>query len=107
MAGRKCPAELSPLVGYEFRKEFYVIMGNRRFFAYKECGINLEFKMILHSEDFMTLENQEEREAFRIKVGFPWPVETAEWVLPQECGKKWVRQKHFGNFRTNIPRHFE
>ena len=66
--GRKCPAELSPLVGYEFRKEFYVIMGNRRFFAYKECGINLEFKMILHSEDFMTLENQEEREAFRIKV---------------------------------------
>lgn len=65
-----------------------MIMGNRRFFAYKECGINLEFKMILHSEDFMTLENQEEREAFRIKVGFPWPVETAEWVLPQECGKK-------------------
>ncbi len=104
VAGRKRPEELPPLVGIEYQKEFFVIMGNRRFFAYKECGMDLEFKMILHSEDYTTLENQEEREAFKFKAEFPGPV---EWVLPQECGKKWVRQKHFGNFGTNIPRHFE
>ena len=71
VAGRKRPEELPPLVGIEYQKEFFVIMGNRRFFAYKECGMDLEFKMILHSEDYTTLENQEEREAFKFKVEFP------------------------------------
>ena len=91
VAGRKRPEELPPLVGIEYQKEFFVIMGNRRFFAYKECGMDLEFKMILHSEDYTTLENQEEREAFKFKVEFPGPVETAEWVLPQECGKEFIK----------------
>ena len=71
VAGRKRPEELPALVGIEYQKEFFVIMGNRRFFAYKECGMDLDFKMILHSEDYTTLENQEEREAFKFKVEFP------------------------------------
>ena len=40
---------IPPLVAVEHQGLYYVIFGNRRLYAYKNCGVPVLFKMIVHS----------------------------------------------------------
>ena len=60
--------KIAPLVAVKHKGFYYVISGNRRLYAYKNCGTPVVFKMIVHHfPDFPDL-NTSERETLTTKA---------------------------------------
>ena len=60
--------EIPPLVAVRHQEVFYVIMGNRRLYAYQNCGEFVLFNMIVHKFPEFHGTDPAEREALTVKT---------------------------------------
>ena len=60
--------EIPPLVAVRHQEMFYVIMGNRRLYAYQNCGEFVLFNMVVHKFPEFPGTDPAEREALTVKT---------------------------------------
>lgn len=82
--------DIPPLVAVMHQGVFYVIMGNRRLYAYQHCGRIVVFRMIVHKFPAFPGTDQAEREALTVKTLQAASTTTAgQQVEVRRCPPTW------------------
>lgn len=62
------PAQVPPLVAVKYKGCYFVVMGNRRLWAFQNCGRPIQFNMVVHEWNQLDGMSSEERFAFIAKT---------------------------------------